>query len=127
MVSLRCIVTKDNAGALPQKSALVEALAFKLRVLLDAEEAAAGGSKPADQAGPAGPGVADELPSAEQDEDSPAAETASATEAVPAAKAGPVAKEDGTAAAGAAGPSSSEIDEACRCAKSECRDEMFRH
>ena len=99
-----------TTALLPQKSALVEALAFKLRVLLDAEDAATRGSKPADQTGAAAPAAAEATPSAAQAEGSPPAKPA------PAAQSATASADDSTAVAGAAGPSSSQIEEAHRWA-----------
>ncbi len=101
----------------PQKSALVEALAFKLRVLLDAEDAAARGGQPAEQAEAAAPAAADAIPSAEQAEDL-LAEDSQAAEEAPAAEAASAPAEDSTAPAGTAAPSASQIEEAYRHAQS---------
>ena len=108
------LCSERNAVLAPQKSALVEALAFKLRVLLDAEDTAADISQSAEQADTAVRAAADASPSAEQAEDSLAAEAAPAVEAASALA------EDGTAAAGTAGPPASRIEEAYRHAQSLC-------
>ena len=96
----------------------MEALAFKLRVLLDAEDAAAPGALRAEQAEAAAPApaAADASPSADQAEGSPVSDAAPA-EAAPVAKPVPAPAEDGGAPAGTAGPAASQIEEAYRHAQ----------
>ncbi len=111
------VANSVHSCLVPQKSALVEALAFKLRVLLDAEDAAARGGQPAEQGEAALSAAAEAPPSAEQAEGSPA-EGSPAEEAAPAAEAASSPAEDSTAPTPAAGTSASKIEEAYRYAQS---------
>ena len=95
----------------------MEALAFKLRVLLDAEDAAARGGQTAEQAEAAAPVAAEATPSIEQVEGSPA-ESSQAAEEASATEAATAPAEDSTAPAPTAGPSTSQIEEAYRHAES---------